>query len=437
MKIKVVLGVVVAIIFAAIVTGAVWWELRKQVITFDDGSELTLLGADYGRQHKSPEINVAGGVLRSHSIDTSNNTLVVWIHLKFPSKAWRNFQYYVYDKANTACVANSIENNSNTRSQNQIVGVQFDAFPRRQSSFYLRVQENSNDGQEMADQKFVVSNPAQGPFMNMTGALLPDTEEDGTFSATLKKLVAHAKMPFMRNNDADDTDPINQGVQATFGVKINGTNADNWQPVSIETSDGTGNSITGWLNGQQQGDDYVASYQYGLWTDEPAWKLRVEFSKQSDFNDDELWTVPGIPAQASRYRDFWSGRRGTTAKAKTTAPFAETDLGSYHLSIFPVKQFTDMANSNPQGGLTVEVDPAPAAGMRLTLVKFTDDQGDDIQHWDYGSTDTRKGILYRYGLQDLQGGTNFNLTIAFHKSHFVEFTAKPEIATADSSDQSN
>jgi len=68
----------------------------------------------------------------------------------------------------------------------------------------------------------------------------------------------------------------------------------------------------------------------------------------------------------------------------------------------------------------VEVDPAPPEGMRLTIVKLTDDQGDDIQHWDYGQQGqtTRKGMIYRYGIQDLQGGTNFNLTIAFPRAIF-------------------
>ncbi len=434
MKIKVLLGIGVAIVFVAVIAGATWWELRKQIVTFDDGSELILLGVDYGQRHKSPEIKVAGGGVRGHSFNTTNDTLVVWVREKFPDRSWRNYQFYVYDQAGTACVQGGGNYYSNGRSGNQIVGVQFNAFPRRQSRFYVRVQENSNDGQEMSDNKFVISNPAHGPFAAFTGNPLPDTEEDGDFSATLKKLVARAKMPFMRNNDADDTDPINQGAQATFQVQINGTNAPNWQPVAIETSDGTGNSVTGMINAQAQDNDWVASYQYALWPDEPAWKLRVEFSKQSGFNDDELWTVPNIPLQNGRWRDFYNnGRRQTQPK-----PFAESDVGNYHLSVFPVNQFTDMGpNAQPQGGLMIEVDPAPPEGMRLTILKFTDDAGDDIQHWDYGqSQQARNGKFYRYGLQDLQGGTNFNLTVALHKSHFLVFTAKPEVAPTDATAQS-
>jgi len=33
-------------------------------------------------------------------------------------------------------------------------------------------------------------------------------------------------------------------------------------------------------------------------------------------------------------------------------------------------------------------------------------------------------------LQNIAGATNLNLTIALHKSRFVEFTAKPEKAAA-------
>jgi len=434
MKTKVLLWVAASIVLVAVMAGAVWWELKKQIITFDDGSELTLLAVDYGQHHKSPEIKVNGGVVRGHSFETTNDTLVVWIREKFPDRSYRNFQFYAYDQAGTAC-AMGMGGGYSGRSGNQIASVQFAAFPRRQGQFILRAQENSNDGQEMADGKFVISNPARGPFTALTGDPLPDTEQDGDFSVTLKKLVAGAKMPFMRNNDADESDPINEGVQATFHIEVNGTNADNWQPVAVVTSDGTGNSDTGMLNAQAQDDDCMASYQYALWPDEPAWKLRVEFSKQSGFDDDELWTVPGIPLQNGRMRDFYGGRR-----QKQSTPFAESDMGDYHLSIFPIKQFTDMGpNSQQQGGLTIEVDPAPAEGMRLTLVKFTDDQGDDIQHWDYGQGQQgqqgRKGMIYRYGLQDLQGGTNFTLTVAFHKSHFLEFTAKPEVTPADTSDQ--
>ena len=66
--------------------------------------------------------------------------------------------------------------------------------------------------------------------------------------------------------------------------------------------------------------------------------------------------------------------------------------------------------------------------MRLTLVRLTDDQTNDIENMNQGTFGDGKSTTYRYGLRNVFGATNLNLTIALHKSRFVEFTAKPEKA---------
>ena len=431
MKTKTLLWVGVAVIILVAIAGGVWWELRPQVINFDDGSKLTLLAVDFGKEHKPPLVK--GARSRGRSFNTTNDTLVVWVHQQYDSQDWHSFQYYAYDKDSVACVGNSGMNwAGNARQGNEVIGVQFSAFPRHEGRFYIRAQENGNGGQDMSDDKFVVSNPSRGPFTSWATQPLPDTEEDGGFTVTLKKLVAGAKGPY--NRGGDDDDPINKGVQATFHAELNGTNASDWQPVAIETSDATGNSVTGWLNAQPQGGDCLATYQYGLWPDESAWKLRVEFSKQANFNDNELWILQGIPLQPGRQRDFWNYARGRKAQNNAVA---QTDLAGLHLSLLPVEQFTNMPpNSQPQGGLSIEIQPSLPEGTRLTIVKLTDDQGNDIQYWNYGNNQVNKGQYFRYGLQNLDGVTNVNLTLAVHKSHFVEFTVKPTTAPAES-DQAN
>jgi len=139
-----------------------------------------------------------------------------------------------------------------------------------------------------------------------------------------------------------------------------------------------------------------------------------------------LWTVQNIPVQPGRQQDFYNFARNS----RTSAVVAETDLNGIHLKILPAKQFTDMPpNSQPQGGLTIQTDPALPDGMRMTLVKLTDDQTNDVGYWDNGSgryINNNINITYcRYALRDLGGATNLNLTIALHKSRFVEFTVKP------------
>ncbi|HUB87465.1 MAG TPA: hypothetical protein VMB22_06200 [Verrucomicrobiae bacterium] len=437
MRTKILLWSVVSILILIIglAAGAFWWLRRPQVITFSDGAKLTLLAVDYGKRHVPPGVKLPAAttmtgptrVRRGGAFTTPTDTLVVWVRQQHDPQQYANFQYYLYDKAGTACAV-SYGYGGGGRQGNEVVGVQFSAFPRRQGKFILRVQENSNTGQEMSDQKFAIRNPAHKSYPAWTAEALPDMQVDDDLSVTLTKLVSGADMPYQRDQD-DADDAANKGVQATFHIERNGNVVTNWEPVSIETSDATGNHVTGWVtqNNWQDGDDTVA-YQYGLWPDEPAWKLRVEFSKQSDYNADELWTVQKIPLEPGRQMDFYNyyGRRGNTNTA-----FAETDLNGYHLKIFAAKQFTDVpANSQPQGGFSIETTPSLPEGMRLTLVSLTDDQTNDIGNWNFGTFGNGTSTTYRYGLRDIDGVTNLNLTLALHKSRFVEFTVKPEQAPA-------
>ena len=430
MKIKVLLWSIAAVIVVGLISAGIWWEMRPQVITFDDDSKLTLLGADYGKHHRLASTK--------RQFTSQDDALVVWVRQQYDSQSYHYFQYYLYDKAGTACVMGTPASGGGRRGggsgAGEVVGIQFPAFPRGDSKFVVAVQENSNDGQEIADQKFLVSNPARSSSGNWAAQPLPDTEADGELSATLKKLVAGSKLNFTRDGD-DPDDPINLGAQATFNVQVSGTNANNWQPVAITTSDATSNRVDAMsVNSQPQDGDLVTTFQYALWPNEPAWKMRVEFSKLTGFDDSELWTVSNLPLQDGRQRDFWNySRRGS----QTSTAVAETDLQGLHVKILSPRHFTDVpANSNPQGGITIQVTPSLPDGMRLTLVKLTDDQGNDINHWDYGSNTGRGGGQYRYGLQNIDGVTNINVVLALHKSHFVEFTAKPDLAPQDKSDQS-
>jgi hypothetical protein len=434
MKTKTVLWSLVSVLIAGIAAGAFLWLRKPQVIIFSDGSKVTLLGMDYGKLHVPPNVKASAApknpalLQRSgSSFATADDTLVIWIRQQYDSRQYHNFQYYLYDKAGTACVGDSGMNyDIRGRQNNRVVGVEFSAFPRRQGKFLLAVQENGNGSQEMADQKIVIRNPARGPFSKWTAEPLPAAKEDDDLSVTLTRLVFGADTTYHRNQDNPD-DPVNKGVQATFNVSRNGQPVTSWQPVSVETSDATGNHVSGWIGGNQwQNDEDAATYQFGLWPDEAAWKVKFEFSQQSDFAGNELWTVQNIPVQPGRQQDFYNFARNS----RTSAVVAETDLNGIHLKILPVKQFTDMPpNSQPQGGLTIQTDPALPDGMRLTLVKLTDDQTNDVGYWDNGSgryINNNINITYcRYALRDLGGATNLNLTLALHKSRFVEFTVKP------------
>src|ERR1700722_15438729 len=425
MKTKILLWSVASILIIGIIAAAVWWKLRPQVVTMSDGSKLTLLAVQYGKKHA---LSVTSGTRRNNSLNTTNDTLVVWVRQQHDPKEYHYFQYFAYDEAGTACVGANSSYGGN-RQGNEVVGIRLDCFSRRQGKFFLRVQEQNNTGKELLVHKFVIRNPVRGSFSDWTADALPDAQQDEDVSVTLTKLVAGAAMPYQRNND-DAGAAMNKGVQATFQVERNGKPVTDWEPVSVETSDATGNHVVGWMAGNNwNGNDDMATYQYGLWPDEPAWKLRLEFSQKSDFADGELWSVQGVPLVPGKQQEMFN--YGNRRQSPANPPFAETDLNGFHLKIFPAKQFTDVpANSNPQGGLFIQTAPELPEGMRLTLASLTDDQTNNINHWDYGTSRNNNITTYRFGLQDISGLTNLNVTVALHKSRFVEFTAKPEKAPA-------
>lgn len=426
---KIILWSAAAILTVGLVAGGIWWLRRPKVITFSDGSTVTYMGADYGTLHIPPNIQAPGLVAHPELVQrsgssflTSNATLVVWVRQRDVSGRFRGFQYYLYDEAGTACVPYSRMNFDIRRHPNNlVVGLAFSAFPRRERKFLLGVEENGSG--ETAAQKFSVSNPTRrGPFAHWTPEPLPDTKTDGDLSVTLTRLVSGADLPVHRDADNPD-DPVNQGVLAVLHIERDGRPVTNWQPVSVETSDATGNQLTVKSvgpNGWQNGND-TFTYQFGLWPDEPAWKIRFEFSEQSGFTTNELWTARHLPLRSGRSRDFY--RLAQNRQAIVAA--AETGLNGVHLTIFPATRFADAPG---QGGLLIQTVPPLSNGERLTIVKLTDGRGNNVGFWENTLRSGPDASLVQCQLRDVSGVTNLNLTLALHRSRFVEFTVKPEKA---------
>ena len=223
---------------------------------------------------------------------------------------------------------------------------------------------------------------------------------------------------------------MNKCVQITFDIQQKGQSVTNWHPVRVETSDAAGNHVTGWINQNfQNGQAAEYFYQPGLWPDEPAWKLRLEFSQTSGFSDDEVWTITNVPVQPGSQQDAmidW----GNSSKTKTA--FAETTVNGIHLKLFPAIQYPEQNQGAGQGGgqsmsFSLKADPDPESeGMRVTVFKASDDQGRVLQNqgasWGGGN--------YQYQYSNVRNVKALNLTLVLHKSRFVEFTVKPEKATS-------
>ncbi len=517
---KIILSSLVAILVLGGAAGSYWWISRPQVIKFSDDTTLTLLGADYGKRHAVPggklpkapattpsTTTVQGARLvqtvrrtGNGSFNTPNDSLVVWVRAKYEyvQNQYHGFQFYVYDSADTACAQNYTSRVvSGNQRGDDVLAIQFDSFPRREGKLVVRAQENYSGGNEMADNKFTIPNPAaKKTFAKWTAEPMPNKQTDGELAMTLTKLVAGADLGYARNQDNPD-DAMNKGVKVAFTLARNGQPVSNWSPVSAETTDATGNRTTinygtGGNQVRWQGDEGAFTYQYGLWPDEPAWKVRIEMTQNSDFSSDEQWTAENIPvvpgSQQSFNQNFNSlagvrggfGGRGaasgrgaapvTVTPAAAPTPCAEADLGGRHIKVFPAVLFTNQParpaglpanvvfNQPQQTGFMIQVQPAimnyngtrpvnvggvngaqtPDDGMRLSLAKVTDGQGGEFpQSYNYSPVPTSTGTdadsisTFRYTLRDTGDVTNLNLTISLHKNRFFEFTVKPEKASAE------
>jgi len=417
---KIVLWSVISVLIIGAAAGAFLWLSRPQIITLSDGTKLTLLGVDYGKHHKFPKVKTGGQRGGPTAFDTTNDTVVVWILNEHKAGQWPNYQVLAYDRAATACVGNWARNSRQIKNGMEIAGVQLDAFPRRGRKIYLRIMSWGQRGPQTAKGQFVISNPAGGSFPNWFPDTLPNTQSDGDLNVTLTRLVSGVP-GFNGPVNQVKNDPMNKAVLAAFHTEQKGVLATNWQPVQIETSDATGNRVfnNSWSNGHDDNGDATMTYQWGLWPDEPAWKLRVEMSRTSGFNDDELWTVQNVPVNPGRQQDLWNyGGRNS----RTNAAIAETTLNGTHLKVFPALQLTDqnVGNGQTSGGLRILADPDLPEGFRLA-VAATDERGHKLQSWGPNGG----GGNYVIQFQDIRNAKSLNLTIALHKSRFVEFTAKP------------
>jgi hypothetical protein len=421
---KIILWSIVLVVIAGVSIGVFLRLHKPQVITLAGGTKLTFVGVTYGKHHVAPKITVAGKNTRGNGgarLDTDTDTVVVWIEAETKLNQSPDYELMVYDTAGTACVSVDSSMDSQIKNGVQLQGFALDAYPRWDSKFIVRA-KSWNGNERVSKEQFVVSNPARGKSSaKWTPEPLPDTQSDGDLDVTLTKLVYGVSD--LGSGNGSSKDPANKAVLTAFHTEQKGVTMTNWAPIRIETSDATGNKVenNSWSSGRDDNGDATMTYQWGLWPDHTPWKLHVEFSKKSGFSDDELWTIQDVPVNPGSQQLLWNYNNGRSSR--TNSAFAETTLSGFHLKLYPVIQFTDQnpGNGEKRGGFRVRADQA-LDGMQMTLVKATDEQGRNVQSWDGESWG---GDSRQFQFQNLRNAKKLNIIVALHKSHFVDFTAKP------------
>jgi hypothetical protein len=396
---------------------------EPQVIHLDDGTRLKLLGATYGGHHMAPGYEK---LRTANWIYTAANSTVVWIIEEHEPGNSPSYELLVSDRANSGCVNIERKQGSFVKDGLSLQSFVLNAFPRWDKEMILRVRPYMGAASK---EQFVMTNPAPVAMTNWTPLPLPQTQSDGDLEVTLTKITTGAPVPYWQGRKPAPTNELaNQCVRLDFEARQIGRMATNWQAWPVQTFDGTGNRVNGLIyeyppdgvfpyppTGKHDG--YY--YQPGLWPDEPAWKVRLELSRTSGFNADEVWSVTNIPVQPGSQQEV--NADWVAGMAATNFVFAETTIGGIHLKLFRGLQYS--ANSDGQKHITVLVkaDPFPQTkGIKLSVVKATDEQNRKLDFFWGGTT-----VNYPFEPTWVHNAKSLNLNIAVQKLRFVEFTVKP------------
>jgi RNA polymerase sigma factor (sigma-70 family) len=443
LKIKFAIVIGTAVLLAGgMATVAISQTSASNTITLNDGTKLTLLGVTTGIQQMAPGYE---NLRTANRLYTPNKPSMLWIKSENASNQSSTYEIVVYDKAKTACVNLEKSTGSHVSAGVDIQGFILEAFPRWDKEFIVRVRPYRG---KFSQGQFIVSNPA--PVTEVTNWIadpLPATKSDGNLEVTLAKLVAGATTPSWAGGSLMPTnDPVNQCVHLNFDFRQNGQSTTNWDPWPVQTTDAAGNWSRGliydyptngvrriWgrmINGanipppEHYGmDGYY--YQPGLWPDKP-WKVRLEFIQRSGFSDDEMVTFTNVPVKSGTKQDMddeWSA----WDVGKTNFPFTITSatVKGVHLKLLPPLMFTNVnSTGNPKDvSIIIGADPDfNPKGMNLTVVSATDDQGRDLWH-PFGVPWAGHYSIEIARVDD--DVKSVNLTLALHKSRFVEFTVNP------------
>jgi hypothetical protein len=417
----------------AVLVGAGLWALIAPEPPFrrlPDGSTARLESVGYGTSHDvvlgkrwlkllhpvvSPSLRERLGVY-TQEYRTRQDTLVFWLlRRNKPQGPQVHERVTVVDEH--GCESETAAGTLTTFPNNKLSDLHLDAyaasvFPRRGRTVALRLYERKGEGPWKRMAEFVAGNPTAGPHSVWTPDPLPVKKQQGDLQFTLTQLRTGVSIhqPSRAASDYEEKHTL-----ARFRVTRNGKPSREWEPIEVHLSDATGNNwdaLT--FSPSQRRDEQEVLFHGGLWADEAAWKLGVEFQRNSGFRPEELWTVRNIRVPPGPQRNTFTQaavrRHNATIRLRRVAgPYAgdPSDFTGFSYETY---------------GAYVRVEP-PTEGIRVSLVRATDEQGRIFQPfvpgWD------REG-RFGFGLEGLKGSKTVDLTFAIHKSRFVEFLAKPE-----------
>lgn len=410
-------------------------ESFSSPITLKDGSKITLLGITYGKHHVAPNYEAIGGSIRSGNwIDRPDEVAVAWIEIEHDAAHWPSYSLLVSDTAGANVVRAETSTRCHVRDGVDVHGFQLQAYPRWDEQFYLIIADPY--GKPVSTEKFLITNPRREEMGNPIAETMPVTKTNGDITVTLTNLVSGAPLPpYDRHEDIPPGDPRSQCVRIGFDFQQNGHAATNWHPRSVVLSDASSNRVETVMQSQDNdfmrqhwrgtpfvvtpGDEYKGYFFHpGLWPNELAWNVRLEFTRDAGFDPDEILTLTNLPVREGTKDDYdkeWSWEPG-----QPDPSIGDYTLNGIKLKLFPLLLLPDPDHAGQKRlHVLMRADPDPRE-YRMTLLDATNEEGRKL--WAPFVTS-----LYNCTIEFPSVGEvkRLNLRFALHRSRYVTFTVKP------------
>ncbi len=410
--------------------------------SFANGASLRLVGVTYGTNHVSPLawpwepwanhlpqslarlLPASGWMVR---LPSRTPSLVVWLRWEGDVSALPE-HWTLDDDAHAVALADWA-----TRwpgpGQDGLLSLQFTVWPRRPEVLNPRLWNpgrwtpgNPGDHPDQRLAELVVKNPrpvrrdvstatavgmAEGADQaSPRPRRAPQTMRDGDLEFTLTQF-QYGLRGRVGGVDTETNGAFALG-ELRFAVTQQGAHAPGWFPILVHAEDATGNRLrlsldATWFNAPR--------FHPAPWPDE-AWRLRVEFTRNTHFTDDELVALPVMPLAESLAPGFtWR----TNFNGVTLERVSLTDRSP--------KPVQGLPPPPKEWVLRVDATGLPE-GTYVTLHRLIVDGGHDGWREPRGGGLTERRLAFRF--RPGRNAKTVRPVLAVHRSRFVTFVAEPE-----------
>jgi hypothetical protein len=415
-------------VIGIVAAAAVWLLFPRSsdpTIKLADGRQLTIKGVTFGTEHRwvfgkpwakalAPIIPVPWRSRLGVTVlerKANSPVLMVWVET-------RNLGPYRFPPSDAAVNdAHGFETEPTRPAVSgfpqpavSIQGWDFSNFPRHAKTLELKLYQRNRAIQPVLQGRFTIPNPAPQPSPTETAPTLPVSVTNGGVEFTLLSFAIEQRIP-------DQFRPIGGWITpwstAKFRVTQQGEPAGLWKVESVQITATSGNIVqsTGFVS-VATGTEPVVQFDGALWPEEPAWKLRAEFSRLSNFAPDALWSVPGI---------------AVPKVPGQTMINTQTVIAGIEISAQTLRRYTANGLASFGGLLTgaeVTLYVVPPDQGRLSLARAVDDRGRELRH--VPGYANHRGA-YSFWLELPANSSRIDFTFALRQSRFIEFVARPTV----------